>query len=171
MYLFGKISPKLSLLLSMVIRFLPQLAGYWHQVRTAQHGLGKDMNQGSFRQRGRHFIVILSSVIGLSLENAVQLSDTMKSRGYGLFPRTSFSLYRFEIRDAVLLTYIWLCGGCIAVAFLTEQLDFYYFPAMTPLTFQLSDVWYYTPFFLLYGLPLFLLGKEVITWRALRSRI
>ena len=170
LYLFGRVSPKVSLLLSMILRFLPQFAVQLRQVRTAQHGLGRDMNQGNVRQRGRNTLRILSSVIGLSLENAVQTADALKSRGYGVTRRTAFSLYRFERRDGQLLAVIVLCCAVIWTAFFMERLDFYYFPAITPLSWEPLDGIIYAACILLYGLPVLLWWKEVCTWRILRSR-
>ena len=170
LYLFGRVSPKVSLLLSMILRFLPQFAVQLRQVRTAQHGLGRDMNQGNVRQRGRNTLRILSSVIGLSLENAVQTADALKSRGYGVTRRTAFSPYRFERRDGQLLAVIILCCAVIWTAFFMERLDFYYFPVITPLSWEPLDGIIYAACILLYGLPVLLWGKEVCTWRILRSR-
>lgn len=172
LYLFGRVSPKMSLLLSMTLRFFPQMADQWRRLRMAQHGLGRDIDQGSWRQRLRHLIRLLSSLIGLSLEHSIETADALKSRGYGLTRRTAFSLYRFERRDAMVLAVIVLCSGVIVTAtFFTERLTFYYFPAITPLTFQPLDCLVYAAFLLLYGLPLLLQGKEAAVWNVLRSRI
>ncbi len=172
LYLFGRVSPKMSLLLSMTLRFFPTLAEQWRRLRTAQHGLGKDIDQGSLRQRGKNLLRLLSCLIGLSLENSIQTADSLKSRGYGLTRRTAFSRYRWERRDTLLLSVIVLCSGIIAaVMCFTDRLDFYYFPAVTPLTFQPLDGLTDAAFLALYSLPLVLQGKEVAAWHASRSKI
>lgn len=171
LYLFGRIAPQFSLLLSMIFRFLPQFAEQFRQVRAAQYSLGRDITQGSLFRRLKNAVRILSAVIGLSMENAVNTADALKSRGCGLPHRTSFSLYHFERRDGIVLAVTVLCSGVIAAAFFMEQLDFYYFPIMTDLSFEVQMLPVYAAFVVLYGLPLFLQGKEAYTWNVLRSKI
>ena len=44
----------------------------------------------------------LSILVTWALENAIQTSDPMRSRGYGLHGRTAFSIYRFTKRDKII---------------------------------------------------------------------
>lgn len=40
-------------------------------------------------------------LITWALENAIDTSDSMQSRGYGLHGRTAFSIFRFDARDGM----------------------------------------------------------------------
>lgn len=42
-------------------------------------------------------------MISWSLENSMELSSSMRARGYGLHGRTNFSLFKFGARDAAVL--------------------------------------------------------------------
>lgn len=44
---------------------------------------------------------VLSILITWALENSVDTADSMRSRGYGLPNRTSFSIYRFTFKDRI----------------------------------------------------------------------
>lgn len=56
---------------------------------------------------------ILSAMLTWSFENAVETADSMRSRGYGLKGRTSFSIYRMSRRDWVLLCWMLFCAACL----------------------------------------------------------
>lgn len=107
-YLFGRLLPALSLLLSMVLRFVPRFQAQLRSVSAAQHCLGRDLSSGSVWQRLRHGVKLLSILVTWSLENAIVTADSMKSRGYGLAGRSAFLIYRLDGRDHATL---WLLGG------------------------------------------------------------
>ena len=74
--------------------------------RKAAPGLFRKIRQG-----GKNVSVLIS----WSLESSIENADSMEARGYGLKGRTSFHLYRFTARDA--LMEVWLCGlGAVSVA-------------------------------------------------------
>ena len=103
-YLFGRIIPALSLVLSMALRFVPEFLHQLKVIRNGQKGMGRDISEGNLFQRIRYGLNILSILITWALENAIETSDSMKSRGYGLPGRTAFSIYRFTNRDKILGT-------------------------------------------------------------------
>ena len=100
-FLFGRIIPALSLILSMVLRFVPKFIAEIKVISNGQKCIGRDLSNGSIFERARHGVTILSIMITWALENAIETADSMKARGYGLKGRTAFSIYRFDRRDAV----------------------------------------------------------------------
>lgn len=138
-YLFGRIIPALSLVLSMTLRFVPKFKEQIKVVSEAQRCVGRDVSEGSALQRLHNGVTILSIMITWCLENAIETADSMKSRGYGLPGRSAFSLYRFDDRDRAALCWLLFCGGFILSGSLAGGLDFRYFPtvkggAVTPLS-------------------------------------
>ena len=101
-YLFGRIIPALSLVLSMALRFVPTFLRQLKVIRNGQKGMGRDVSEGNLFQRIRYGLNMLSILVTWALENAIETSDSMKSRGYGLPGRTAFSIYRFTNRDKIL---------------------------------------------------------------------
>ena len=83
-YLFGKVIPALSLVLSMTLRFVPKFKTQMKNVADAQRCIGRDISSGSLFSRTKTAITIVSIMITWSLENAIETADSMKSRGYGL---------------------------------------------------------------------------------------
>ncbi|MDO4618312.1 MAG: energy-coupling factor transporter transmembrane component T, partial [Clostridia bacterium] len=127
-YLFGKIVPSLSLILSMVLRFVPKFKSQIQTVSNAQRCVGRDVSQGNIVDRAKNGIKILSIMITWSLENAIDTADSMKSRGYGLPNRTAYSNFRFNKRDVWLLLYIIVLSAYIIAKSIKGGLYFKYFP-------------------------------------------
>ena len=98
-YLFGKLIPALSLILSMALRFVPRFLGQLKLIRNGQKAMGKDISEGNLFDRIHAGLNMLSILITWALENAIETSDSMRSRGYGLKGRTAFSIYHFTRKD------------------------------------------------------------------------
>ena len=163
-YLFGRIIPALSLVLSMTLRFIPKFRAQLAVVTQAQRCLGRDVSQGSVFQRVRTGITILSILITWSLENAIETADSMKGRGYGLPGRTAFSIYRFDKRDKALLAWLLALGGYILAGWVAGAMAWQYVPVIRgaigifPMTFQGA-------YLALCLTPVLLNRKEDRTWK------
>lgn len=131
--LLGNAAPALSLVLSMTLRFAPRFKEQFAAVSEAQKCMGQNASFGRLGQRLKSAAAILSVTITWSLENAIETADSMKSRGYGLKGRTSFSIYTFDRRDKSALCLILSCGGCVATGLLSGALWFRYFPSLRTL--------------------------------------
>jgi len=129
-YLFGRIIPALSLILSMVLRFVPRFKEQIGTISAAQSCVGRDISTGSVLQRIRYGVTILSIMVTWALENAIETADSMKSRGYGLPGRTSFSIFRFDARDKKAIVFLLTAVAYIIAGALKGGLDFRYFPSI-----------------------------------------
>lgn len=145
-YLFGRLIPSLSLVLSMTLRFVPRFTAQARAVSEAQRCVGRDVSNGSVLQRLRNGITILSIMVTWALENAIETADSMKSRGYGLPGRTAFSIYRFDSRDKAALAWLLFCGFFILCGWMAGGLSYRYYPtmkgaALTPMTISFQLVY------------------------------
>lgn len=143
-YLFGRVLPALSLVLSMTLRFVPKFKAQLQVVSEAQRCVGRDVSDGTMLQRTKNAITILSIMVTWSLENAIETADSMKSRGYGLPGRTAFSIYRFDDRDKAAFCWLCFCSFYIFSGWMAGGLDWRYYPVMKgtlagafPVSFQL----------------------------------
>ena len=143
-YLFGRVLPALSLVLSMTLRFVPKFKAQLQVVSEAQRCVGRDVSDGTMLQRTKNAITILSIMVTWSLESAIETADSMKSRGYGLPGRTAFSIYRFDDRDKAALCWLCFCSFYIFSGWMAGGLDWQYYPVMNgtlagafPVSFQL----------------------------------
>ncbi|MBQ5865139.1 MAG: energy-coupling factor transporter transmembrane protein EcfT, partial [Oscillospiraceae bacterium] len=129
-YLFGRIIPAMSLVLSMTLRFIPKFKSQMDAVVDAQRSIGRDISEGSLWQRTKIAITVLSIMVTWALENAIETADSMKSRGYGLKGRTAFSIYRFDDRDKMALLYLGFCGFYLLSGMIVSAFGFRYFPSI-----------------------------------------
>lgn len=164
-YLFGRMIPALSLVLSMTLRLVPKFKAQFHLVSQAQKCVGRDVAQGCVLRRTKNAVTILSILVTWALENAIKTADSMKSRGYGLPGRTAFSIYRLDSRDRAALCWLGFCGFFIACGWMAGGLYWRYYPtirggAATPLTASFQLV-----YLALCLTPPILNAKEDRTWK------
>ena len=170
-YLFGRVIPALSLVLSMALRFIPKFKAQMQTVSEAQACIGRDTKNGSVFQRVGNAVKIFSIMVTWSLENAIETADSMRSRGYGLPGRTAFSIYRFDDRDKNVLAWLIFCGAYLISGWMAGGTYFRYYPtvktaAWTPLTVSFMCV-----YLALVLTPVILDRREDRQWKSLRSEI
>ena len=170
-YLFGRIIPSLSLILSMTFRFVPKFKEQVQEVSNAQKSMGRDTSEGSVFARVKNSIRILSAVITWSLENAIDTSDSMKSRGYGLTGRTAYSNYVFDKRDVTALIYLAVTIIYFLIGALLGKIHYRYFPSMrgTYMSFYSTSI--FISYIMICIMPIIIEIWEEFKWRKLKSKI
>lgn len=169
LYLFGRVIPSLSLVLSMTLRLVPRLRAQLRVISHAQKCVGRDASQGNVVRRVRNGGKILFILITWALENAVDTADSMRSRGFGLRGRTAFSNYRFDARDRAAMGILAGLFAVVLAGLFAGQNTAVYFPLVTlpPLT-PFSFV-VYAAYAVLLLFPLIVNLQEAIVWRRLKS--
>ena len=170
-YLFGRLIPALSLVLSMSLRFVPKFISQMKTVTEAQRSIGRDIANGSLLKRMKTGILIFSIMITWSLENAIETADSMKSRGYGLKGRTAFSIYRFDERDAYTLIWLIFCGLFLLAGTLLEAFGFRFFPNIRYAVPDGRTIPFYCVYFAMGITPFVLNIKEERQWKTIISRM
>jgi energy-coupling factor transport system permease protein len=170
-YLFGRVIPFLSLLLSMTLRFIPKFKSQLRNVLDAQKSIGRNLSEGSLWHRLKIAITVLSIMITWALENAIETADSMKSRGYGLKGRTAFSIYRFDDRDKMTLLYLGFCGLYLVVGLLVSAFGFRYFPTIRYVGLNVATLSFQFVYFILCIMPVVLNGAEERKWKAIHSKM
>ncbi len=166
--LFGAVSPKFSLMLSMILRFVPLFSRQSKDVKNAQRALGmyKDDNIVDTVRVGAR---IFSGVSGWALENGIITADSMAARGYGAAKRTSFSLYRSKRSDVIfiIITAVMLAAVMFGAAFGTP---FRFYPE-TVVPGDFFSLAMYATYALLCAASSLLEIHEVAKWKYLTSKI
>ena len=138
LYLFGKISPSISLVLSMVFRMVPLMIKRWHDIHDAQKGMGCTV-VNSIIGRMRQFVKEISILISWCLENSIDTSVSMESRGYGIGKRTSFHRFRWHIYDIIVIVTIIPIIILIFVSILNGGFMVNFFPEININQFSLYE--------------------------------
>lgn len=170
-YLFGKITPAFSLLLSMTLRFIPRFKAQFDTVKEVQGVMGSDTENGKLIKRIKNALTCFSIVVTLSLENAIDTSDSMKSRGYGTGKRTAYSIYTFTERDKIALFLLLFGVFMLFFGGISGNIYWRYYPSIRgavtePLTIIIQIV-----FLAICLMPAIINTKEEIVWKRLRSKI
>ena len=153
-YLFGRVSPKLSLFLAIFLRMVPRIKGEAKKIHMAQRGIGRGVNQGNLWQRLKNAIRIFSMLITWIIGALATSSDSMVGRGSNLRGRTAFSIYRFDNRDRAFVIALFSCITLTAMAYLLKQTDMAYSPEILWKPITPASIVFYAGYAILCLMPL-----------------
>ena len=171
MCVFGKLSPSVAILFSTTLRFVPRFGAQLKKITFAQKCIGRSYSDGGFFTRLKNAVKILSILVTWALENAVETADSMKSRGWGLKGRTSYSGFRFDRRDFFSLAALLLLASFIIGGILAGEGRVKYYPSVVLSDFSVFGLMVYMAYFLLMAFPLIFSLTEDFKWYRLKSKI
>lgn len=170
LYLFGRATPKVSVILSSALRYLPLFRQQTAKISKSQTAMGL-YSRGSLIDTARGAMRIFSIMVTWSLENAVDTADSMRARGYGSPGRTSFSLFRFRRPDLVMTAGSLILFAVALVGILTGEIRFAYYPEIRPALLSPSAILFYSAYGVLAFLPFLIEVKENIKWICCKLKI
>lgn len=165
-YLFGKLIPVLSMVVSMVLRFVPKLTKRLREIINAQKCIGRDIKKGRLWQRMKLAVKILSILVTWSLESSVETADSMKNRGYGLSGRTAYSIFHFDKRDLAALIWILATSLSVIAGKVCGFLYYRYFPSFKMEWMSDGAVLTQIAYLLLCVTPIFIEVRENYRWKS-----
>ncbi len=164
-YLFGRVIPAMSLLISMTLRFVPRFKNFLQNTLRIQRAMHKPENK---KEQLQQALSAFSATVNWAMEQSIISADSMKSRGYGLAGRTAFAIYRFEKRDGLaLIVLAALCvGACLP--HVTGWMSWLYYPSLTGTLWGGAQLVAYACYAGVCLLPLIMEWKEDLRWNALQ---
>lgn len=168
-FLFGRVIPSLSLVLSMSLRFVPRFQAQMRVVREAQRAVGRETTGRRMGALAKNGIKIFSIMITWSLENAIETADSMHSRGYGLPGRTAFSIYHFDRRDKLALCCLGFCGAYLFAGWAAGGAYFQYYPYVDYGPFTPFSASFFAVYLLLCLMPVLMDGAAQRSWKATQT--
>lgn len=169
-YLFGRLIPKLSLVLSLILGFIPKLKRRYREIDEAQRALGIYASK-SYVDKIRSKMRVLSILLTNSLENSVETADSMRARGYGLKHRTGYAIYKFTFADGLFLAATAALGAASIVLIILGGADYYFYPALMRVNLAVISCVLYGCIAFLGLLSVYTEVKENVLWRYLKSKI
>ena len=160
MCLTGNFFPSFSLVLSMALGLVPKLKRDYGKLRE-NHKLVKNYKV----QTG-----ILSALIGFSLEDSLEMGVSMRYRGFGRGKRTSVYGRRFQVRDGILLSVIFLCAASGMAVYVRSGTGLEVFPFIE-YYYNGAGLAAYMIFTVLYNIPMAMNVKEELKWKRIVSKI
>lgn len=169
-YLFGKVTPKLGLMISMVLSFVPKFVKQFKRIDEVQRGLGIYATDSYF-DKIKCKLRVISILITWSLENSIDTSDSMRSRGYGLKQRTNYSNFKWRSDDTLFAIILLVLSIPTITLIIMGYSDFNYYPYFSKINIDLLSILLYIGLFSLMFTPTILEAKEAIKWHYLKSKI
>ena len=170
LYLFARFTPKIAVMLSMSMAFIPTLKQNYNSIKNSQQALGiyagenfVDKLKGGFR--------ITSILFSMAIEDSIEKAESMQARGYGIKGRTSFSMFRFKISDLVLLIVNIVTLVILITLFALNYGRFNFYPIMSNISGNAIEILMYITGGLLYFLGVILAIKESVLWKISQSKI
>jgi len=172
LYLFGRMAPSAALLLTIVLRFIPNYTRRAEKIDIARKCVGKGVSGSGLKEGLRNASSVMSALAGSALEDGIVAADSMRSRGFGTCRRTSASDYRFTLRDTCMSAVIILLASAVAVCSAMGGTRAAYIPEYDCVSLSdpycLAGLVAYILFLLI---PAAVNIAEEIQWRVLRSEI
>lgn len=136
LYFTGRTIPTIGLMLMMIFRAIPDLRDRYRQIHEAQLGLGTAGKEVSLWKRVPHFLQEISVLISWALEDSIEVSVSMESRGYRTGKRTWFHLFRFRREDLYWIVFMTAAFSGMFFCEFRGMFKTYYFPEIyqTPLS-------------------------------------
>ncbi|MBQ9994421.1 MAG: hypothetical protein IJP17_06895, partial [Clostridia bacterium] len=161
--LFGNVAPTISLLISMILRYIPDTMRRGEEIRTAQAAMlgGETLSR---REKTAQGIRMASILMSWSMESSIETADSMRARGYGTARRTSAVYQPLCATDIILLCLLLAMTAAMCAILLLPRFKFEFYPVMSPM--HISAAWCIYPALLL--IPLILEAKEVVSCRLYR---
>lgn len=155
-YLIGRVSPVLSLYISILLRTVPQLKKQLADVRFGQSVLGKGLGQTGIFNNLIIFFKLCSVAVSYIIEDFFHKSNSMTNRGYRLKGKTKFSIYRFDNRDRTLVFFLFSCLIFVAMALSLEQTYIQYQPQIFMRPISIGSIIFVISYIMFCFAPLFL---------------
>lgn len=169
-YIFGKAAPVLGLTLSMIFRFIPLLKSRFKEISMGQRCMGRHVEE-KLIERIRQTTKEISILISWSLEAAIETSDSMEARGYGLPGRTSFHLYRMTSTDKKILAAVVILGSVASAGCIMGKTSIYFYPKIIFGTWDLMNSVSLAAYVMLMSMPMIIDIAGEKKWQKYRLKI
>ena len=170
LYLTGALSPKLSLVLSMALRFVPLFSRQSARINDAQKAMGlykDDSFIDDIKGRSRVFSIMVT----WALENGIITADSMEARGFGTGRRTQLRRFGFRKGDILFIAVTLVLMIITASAVGTGSLGIEFYPLIAMKKPDMLGTAGIISYGVLILLPIITETEASLRWRSLRSGI
>ncbi|WP_213591328.1 energy-coupling factor transporter transmembrane component T [Paenibacillus woosongensis] len=171
LYLLTPYAPRTAFVITVTLRFVPLLTRRLQQIMTIQRAMGYLHPGGSKKHLMREGMETMHTLVGWSLEEALQTAGSMRARGYGIGPRSSGTVYRMDRRDRLVLWMMILTGLNIVIGALFGVNHYEVYPRLQTWQWSSQLGIHLLSYAVFLAIPLVMNGKEWLHWRYIRSNM
>ncbi len=158
----GKVAPTISMIITMVLRFVPKYTKFARETRDIQRANG--FNEKNKIQSGAKVYSITAT---WALETSIDTADSMRARGYGKGKRTNYHNYKFEIRDLIMCLWVIGIGALILFGAKHEKIHTFFYPTLR----NKESIIVLSAYIILCLTPVIINIWEKLRWHILKSKI
>ena len=163
MALFGNVLPIVSLMVSQVLRLVPQFVNRGRAIASAQDAQEAAAPTNKKQQLQSRFRIV-SVLFGWGMEDGLDRSDAMRARGYGATRhRTTYQRFHFSRIDMLVVAIVIILSATNGILMYMACSQFAFYPTVP----ELALWWGYLPHVALMVFPLALQFVEWWQWRSL----
>lgn len=170
LYCFGWITPSISLVLTMILRYVPAYERKTKQIYSARKCIGKNAGEGNAREKIQQGLILLSALSSWALEGGIVTGDSMRSRGYGVGKRSYYAWYRWRTGEKLLLGYMLFLLGTLGLCYFKGGMTVTFIPELSVASniFTWIGLGAYMLFLLV---PILIEIREKVVWYIMKSKI
>lgn len=168
LFVFSRLLPRTALLTMLAIRFVPLLKRRLDEIADVQRVKGLSIKVGTIRQRAKSGMILMQILLTWSLEEAIETSDSMRARGYGLGKRSPYIPYRMTRQD---IGWFVTLTGLLLICFAGGLLGYgkiIIYPQLGTLQFYSIDWLVFVSMVVIMAFPLIVEGRELLKWNYLQ---
>lgn len=102
--LFSRLAGKSVLVIALATRMFPAMVRELESIRAVQQMRGVDFSQGTAKEKVRKYSSLVNVLLLSSLEDSLEIAESMQARAFGSGPRTCYSRNLWRPRDGLFLT-------------------------------------------------------------------
>ena len=161
MALFGNAAPTVTLMVSQVMRLVPQFVSRGRDIVASQDAV-TSAEAKSKRDAASDRLRAVSVLAGWGMEDGLVRGDAMRARGYGCgVRRTTYKRHRIRRTDTAALAVIGVLAIASALCAWVAVSEFSFYPVLS----GFAPLWAYVPYVLLMAVAPALAFKEWLQWR------
>lgn len=163
---FLRWAPKMALIFSMVLSFIPRFKKKATDIKNAQLALNNGQSDSSLKGKWHRSVSVLSALTTYSLESSIVTANSMNARGYNPSAQRG-NRYRTCATDIVTLLLLVIAAIIICAEKIMGNIVFVFDPKIYSEKFSILAI---TAFFILQLLPLVIDVVEDIRWKISASK-
>ncbi|OAT81314.1 energy-coupling factor transporter transmembrane component T family protein [Desulfotomaculum copahuensis] len=101
--LFSRLAWRSTMVISLATRMFPSMVRELANIREVQQMRGVNFQQGKFGEKVKKHASLINILLLSSLEDSLEIAESMQARAFGSGPRTCYSRSLFRPRDALCL--------------------------------------------------------------------
>ena len=142
LYLFASVVPTISMLVSMILSFVPKFIAKGRMIYDSQLAFIGSQNMNA-KTKTKLAIRTTNVLAGLSLEDSIETAAAMKAKGYSASKkRSSYERYAWKFADTLLTCMLFVLLALSLIFVIPNVTNFSFYPSISSISFSIGYFFY-----------------------------